>query len=123
MRLSRLRLLVAVVVPVAVAGTVGAISVTPAAAAPGCRVSYSVTNQRPGGFGANVNLTNIGDPVSGWTLTWSFGAGQQVVQAWNAVVTQSGAQVSARNATWNGNLATGAGTSFGFNGSWNNSSN
>jgi hypothetical protein len=123
MRPSRLRLLVAVVVPVAVAGSVGAISMTPAAAAPGCQVSYAVTDQWPGGFGANVILTNIGDPVSGWTLTWSFGAGQQVVQAWSAVVTQSGAQVSARNAPWNGNLATGASTNFGFNGSWNNSSN
>ncbi|MEJ3742693.1 cellulose-binding domain-containing protein [Actinomycetes bacterium KLBMP 9797] len=123
MRLSRFRLLVAVTVPLAVAATVGAVSVTGAAAAAGCRVSYSVGSQWSGGFTGNVSVTNLGDPLTGWTLTWSFGAGQQVTQAWNATVTQSGAQVSARNVGWNGSLATNASASFGFNGSWNNNSN
>jgi Cellulose binding domain len=36
---------------------------------------------------------------------------------------QNGAQVTARNASWNGNIATNGTTNFGFNGSWNNSSN
>jgi hypothetical protein len=105
---------------------VGAVTVGAAVAAnaaAGCRVTYAVSSQWPGGFGANVSLTNLGDPLSSWTLTWSFTAGQQVSQAWNSTLTQSGAQVSARNAAWNGNLATNASTSFGFNASWNNSSN
>ncbi|TDB81058.1 cellulose-binding domain-containing protein [Micromonospora sp. KC721] len=123
MRLSRFRSLVAVAVPLAVIAAVGAVSVTGAAAAAGCRVSYSVGSQWPGGFTGNVTVTNLGDPLSGWTLTWSFSAGQQVTQAWNATVSQSGTQVTARNAGWNGNLATNASTSFGFNGSWNNSNN
>jgi Cellulose binding domain len=124
MRLSGFRLLVAAAVPVTMAAAgVGVVAVTAAQAAAGCRVSYTVGSQWPGGFTANVSLTNLGDPVSGWTLTWSFGAGQQVTQAWNATVSQSGAQVTARNASWNGGLATNGGTSFGFNGSWNNSSN
>ncbi|GIJ43020.1 hypothetical protein Vwe01_63450 [Micromonospora andamanensis] len=122
-RRSWARPLVAIAVPLAVAATVSAVAVTPAAAATGCRVVYSVSSQWPGGFTGNVSLTNLGDPVSNWTLTWSFGAGQQVVQAWSSAVTQSGAQVSARNVAWNGNLATNASTTFGFNGSWNNSSN
>jgi hypothetical protein len=124
MRLSRFRLFVAAAVPAAVAvAAVGLVTATPAAAATGCRVTYSVGSQWPGGFTGNVNVTNLGDPLSGWTLTWSFGAGQQVTQAWNATVSQSGSQVTARNAAWDGNLATNASTSFGFNGSWNNSSN
>jgi hypothetical protein len=117
MRHSRLRLLVAaasVAVPVAV----GAASLTANAAAPGCRATYAVTSQWPGGFGATVNLTNLGDPITSWTLVWSFGAGQQVTQAWNATVSQTGAQVSARNAGWNGSLATNGSASFGFNGAW-----
>jgi hypothetical protein len=68
-----------------------------------------------------VNLTNLGDPLASWTLTWSYGAGQQITQAWNATVTQNGSQVTARNASWNGTLATNASTSFGFNGSWTGS--
>ena len=121
MRLSRFRLFVAAVVPVAVAATGGVVGVTAHAVADGCRVSYSVSSQWSGGFGADVSVTNLGDPVANWTLTWSFDARQRVTQAWNATVTQRGAQATARNVSWNGNLATNSSTSFGFTGSWNNS--
>jgi len=121
MRLSRFRLLVATAVPVTVAATVGLVAVTAHAAAAGCQVTYAVSSQWPGGFGATVNLTNLGDPLTGWTLTWSYAAGQQITQAWSATVTQSGSQVTARNASWNGSLATNASASFGFNGSWTGS--
>jgi hypothetical protein len=94
-----------------------------AQATAGCSATYTVTSQWSGGFNANVDLTNLGDSVTNWTLTWSFGAGQQVTQAWNAAVTQNGAAVTARNVSWNGALATNGGTSFGFSGSWNNSGN
>ncbi|WP_211272060.1 cellulose-binding domain-containing protein, partial [Micromonospora rosaria] len=93
-----------------------------AAAAPGCRVDYRITNQWGGGFGAEVGITNLGDPVNGWALTWSFpAAGQQVTQAWNATVTSAGAQVTARNVDHNAAIGTGATTSFGFNGAWTGS--
>ncbi|MFD6639052.1 cellulose binding domain-containing protein [Micromonospora chalcea] len=98
-------------------------TMTAAAAAAACRVDYRITNQWSGGFGADVTVTNLGDPVNGWTLGWSFAAGQQVVQAWNATVSQSGAQVSARDAGYNAALGTGGTANFGFNGSWNNASN
>jgi beta-xylosidase len=98
-----------------------ALNAVAAQAATGCRVDYAVSSSWQGGFGANVTVTNLGDPITGWTLTWSFGAGQQVTQAWNATVSQSGAQVTATNASYNGAIATGANTSFGFNGSWTGS--
>ncbi|SBT43221.1 cellulose-binding domain-containing protein [Micromonospora auratinigra] len=94
-----------------------------AQAAAGCRVDYAVTAQWSGGFTANVNLTNLGDPLSAWTVTWAFGAGQTVGQGWSATFSQSGSTVRASNVDYNGSLATNATTSFGFNGSWNNSSN
>ena len=94
-----------------------------ASAAIACRVDYQVASQWPGGFGANVVINNLGDPLNGWTLTWSYAAGQTVTQAWNATVTSSGGQVSATNVAHNGTVATNATASFGFNGSWNNSSN
>ncbi|GAB2583452.1 hypothetical protein Aab01nite_84780 [Paractinoplanes abujensis] len=98
-----------------------AVATGPAQAATGCSVRYTVTSQWQGGFGADVAVTNLGDPVHGWTLTWAYGAGQQITQAWNATVTQSGSQVTARNASYNGTIATGATVSFGFNGSWTGS--
>src|SRR6476620_5843628 len=49
-----------------------------AAATAGCSVNYSVSSQWPGGFGAAVTVTNLGDPVTSWRLTWAFTAGQTV---------------------------------------------
>ncbi|WP_244937594.1 cellulose binding domain-containing protein [Cellulomonas uda] len=87
-----------------------------ASAATGCRVDYVVPSQWNGGFTANVKVTNLGDAVSSWLLTWTFPAGQTVTQAWNTSLTQSGATVSARNASYNGSLGTGASAEIGFNG-------
>jgi hypothetical protein len=93
----------------------------PANAAAGCSVNYAVSSQWPGGFGANVSITNLGDPLTSWTLTWSFGAGQTVTQAWNTALTQSGSAVTARNAGYNGSIGTNGSVAFGFNGSWTGS--
>ncbi|MEU8202941.1 cellulase family glycosylhydrolase [Streptosporangium sp. NPDC049046] len=92
-----------------------------AQAATGCRVEYTVSSQWQGGFTANVNVTNLGDPVNTWRLAWTFPSGQQVTQAWNATVTSSGAQTTAANMNYNGIVATNASVSFGFNGSWSGS--
>ncbi|MFI7079769.1 non-reducing end alpha-L-arabinofuranosidase family hydrolase [Micromonospora sp. NPDC049903] len=91
------------------------------AAAAGCSVTYAVASQWQGGFGANVSITNLGDPLSSWTLTWSFGAGQTVTQSWNTTLTQSGTAVTARNVSYNGAIPTNGSVSFGFNGSWTSS--
>jgi Glycosyl hydrolase family 62/Cellulose binding domain len=116
----RARLAIVAVAGLTAGGATVALSAQAVAAA-GCAVNYSVSSQWQGGFGANVTVTNLGDSVNGWTLTWSYPAGQQVTQAWNAAVTQSGAQVTARNMSYNGAIATNANVAFGFNGSWNGS--
>ncbi|MEU8171143.1 cellulose binding domain-containing protein [Micromonospora sp. NPDC049004] len=116
---QRFILLAASTAAAVVAGTVG--TVVASAAAVGCRVDYQVSNQWQGGFGASVTITNLGEEVNGWALTWSYAAGQQVTQAWSATVTQSGAQVTARNVDYNGALATNGTASFGFNASWTSS--
>jgi hypothetical protein len=107
----------------ALVAAAGVVTATAASAATACRVDYAVTNSWQGGFGASVTINNLGDPLNGWTLTWSYNAGQTVTQAWNATVTQSGSQVTAVDAGYNGAVPTGGAASFGFNGSWNNSSN
>ncbi|GID90674.1 non-reducing end alpha-L-arabinofuranosidase family hydrolase [Amorphoplanes digitatis] len=97
------------------------VAVPAGAAAAGCSVNYAVSSQWQGGFGASVTITNLGDPLSGWTLTWSYGAGQTVTQAWNTALTQSGSAVTATNVSYNGSVATNGTVSFGFNGSWTGS--
>ncbi|GGN11691.1 endoglucanase [Actinoplanes campanulatus] len=89
-----------------------------ASAAAGCKVDYTVTSQWQGGFGADVKITNLGDPITQWNLGFSFGAGQTVTQLWNGSFTQSGAAVTVRNASYNGSIATNGATSFGFNGAF-----
>ena len=99
----------------------GLVAVNAQAAATGCRVTYTVSTQWSVGFTGNVAVTNLGDAVRGWQLTWTFASGQQVTQAWNAVVTQSGPQVTAANAGYNPDIGTNQTASFGFNGSWTGS--
>jgi hypothetical protein len=113
------RRLAAVVALFAVVAAVAALNIVSAAAAVGgCAVRYTVGSQWAGGFTASIAITNLGDPVTSWNLTWAFTAGQQLTQGWNATYAQSGTQVSARSLSYNGSLATGASTTVGFNGSW-----
>jgi len=123
MNFARPRPFLTAAVVCAVGLTGGTAVVTAASAAGGCSVTYRVGSSWPGGFTGTADLTNLGDPLTGWSLTWSFTAGQQIVQGWNAVLSQSGAQVTARNQSWNAGLATGGAVSIGFNGSWNNAAN
>lgn len=120
MRPSRLwsRAATAVAVTAVVTSTGVVATALSAHAAPGCRVAYKVTSQWPGGFGASVDVTNLGEPITAWRLTWSFAAGQTVTQLWNGSVSQAGAQVTVTNAAWNGGIGTGATTNLGFGGTW-----
>ncbi|HEU5355598.1 MAG TPA: non-reducing end alpha-L-arabinofuranosidase family hydrolase [Actinocrinis sp.] len=96
-------------------------AVTSAQAASGCQVSYTISSQWPGGFGANVTVINLGSPISSWKLSWSFTAGQSIQTLWNGSYTQSGGNVTVTNLSYNGSIGSGANTSFGFNGAWNGS--
>lgn len=99
-----------------------ALSIAPAgAAAAGCRVDYSIASQWSGGFTAAVRVTNLGSPLTSWTLAFDFAAGQKVAQGWNATWSQAGTEVSATSLAWNGNLGTNASADLGFNGSFTGS--
>ncbi|AXI90289.1 glycosyl hydrolase family 5 [Streptomyces sp. ETH9427] len=90
---------------------------TPAA----CTVSYT-TNVWPGGFTANVTVTNNGSaPVDGWRLGFSLPPGQSVVHAWNASVTPSSGAVTATAPADNPRIAAGGSQTFGFQGTYSGS--
>ncbi len=81
-----------------------------------CRIRYAA-NPWSNGFTAEVTVTNTGTGgINGWTLTYSLPAGQAITNSWNATVTTAGSAVTARNLTWNGSLAAGASTTFGYQG-------
>jgi endoglucanase len=92
-----------------------------ASAAAGCDVEYQVTSEWPGGFIADVEVTNYGQTRSGWELKWSFPNGQSINNAWNADVTVAGGAVTAKNKSYNASLPSDGSVSFGFAGSWSGS--
>lgn len=87
----------------------------PPAPAFGCRVTYRVTHQWNGSFRTDVTIANTGSvPVNGWTLNWTFAAGQAVNNMWNATYRQSGGQVSATNVGYNPAIPPGGSLLIGF---------
>src|ERR1051326_7932711 len=79
-----------------------AITTAQASAAAGCSINYSIASQWNVGFSTNITITNLGDPISSWTLKWSFGGNQQITQLWNGSFTQSGTAVTVNNLSYNG---------------------
>uniref|UniRef100_UPI0037C81F42 cellulose binding domain-containing protein n=1 Tax=Microbispora bryophytorum TaxID=1460882 RepID=UPI0037C81F42 len=88
-------------------------------------MTYTVTNQWPGGFQAGVRIVNRGTTaVKGWRLGWTYGTGQAVTQLWDGSYTQSGSKVTVTNAAYNATIAANGGSvTFGFLGRWDNGTN
>jgi cellulose 1,4-beta-cellobiosidase len=113
------RTLVAAAALVLGVGTAVAAATQPASAAAGCSVSYTVGSQWTGGFGANILITNLGSPLTSWTLAFDFpAAGQSVTQGWNGTFVQSQQHVTVTSVSYNGALGTNGTANPGFNGAW-----
>jgi hypothetical protein len=91
-----------------VGGMVGISSTTARAAGPTCNVQWSVQSDWGQAFSVNVNITNLGPAINGWTLQFTFPSGQQIQpgQSWGGTWTQSGNKVTIKDAGWNAQLAT-----------------
>src|SRR5690348_16281658 len=101
-----------------------AVAVLPAsAAAAGCSVTYQNLNAwqsspTEGGFTTTLAITNLGDPISHWTLTFTLPSGHTRTGGWNATFTGTTA-ISATDAGWNGSIVAGAtNATVGLQGSW-----
>ncbi|MEU8140843.1 glycoside hydrolase family 48 protein [Nonomuraea sp. NPDC048901] len=106
---------------VLIAGATTALTAAPASAAVACEVTYTTNDWSPG-FTASVTIKNTGDPINGWTLGFSFPTTtQKLSQGWSATWAQNNQAVTAKSLDWNGNLATGASTNIGFNGTFTGS--
>jgi len=79
-------------------------------------VTYTFVNQWDTGFQASVDIKNTGTTaVNNWTVGWAFPNAQAISQLWNATFTQTGANVSATNLSWNASIAPNATVNVGFN--------
>ena len=84
----------------------------------GCTATYKITGSWSGGFQGEVTVANTGTAATkSWSVGWSYTAGQTVTQLWNGTVSQTGTAVKVTNASYNGAIAAGGSTTFGFLGS------
>jgi cellulase/cellobiase CelA1 len=68
-----------------------------------------------GGYQAQVVVKNTGSAtLNSWQLKWTFPSGQTITNLWNGTDTQSGANVTVNNASYDGTLAPGATATVGF---------
>jgi len=87
----------------------------PPVAVPECRVRSVVHGTWPGGFIAQVWVTNTGPTtLQGWDLRFALTEGGQVVESWGADVAQTGQVVDAGSLAWNARLAPGSTMTFGY---------
>jgi uncharacterized protein (DUF1800 family) len=86
-----------------------------------CNITYRPTTQWNVGFQAEVTIMNNGPAINGWTVTWAFPANQTIYELWNGTYTQTGANVTVSNASYNANIPTGGRVTFGFNANWSGS--
>ena len=102
-----------------------ALTVVPVTSTVKCTVDYTITPQNTSAFGASITIDNTGTTAwTSWTLTWAFANGQTVSSLWNGIETQSGANVTVKNESYNGSVAAGGSlTGVGFNGTWNGTTN
>ncbi|WP_167604422.1 family 43 glycosylhydrolase [Micromonospora auratinigra] len=87
---------------------------SPPPAGGACTASYRTTNTWSGGFQAEVTVTAGSAPIKGWAVQWTLSGGQSVSQVWSGTLSTSGTTATVRDVSYNGALAAGGSTTFGF---------
>ncbi len=84
-----------------------------------CHVAYTKNSEWPGGWTAQVVITNSGTTtINGWSLTFTFPGDQKLTQNYNGGFSQSGQNATLTNASYNGLITPGANITDGFQGTW-----
>ncbi|WP_327644443.1 cellulase family glycosylhydrolase [Micromonospora zamorensis] len=106
-----LRLVTTLAVAGLLAGGV-AMAASPASAA---TAVFSVTNNWGNGYQGQITVTNdTSAQITSWRVEFDLPSSSTVSQSWNAQQSTSGGRYTFTNVSWNGTLAAGASTSFGF---------
>ncbi|AYY11566.1 cellobiohydrolase [Actinobacteria bacterium YIM 96077] len=100
------------------AGGLAAVTSVPAHAQTACEVDFQVNEwgDDQAGFTGSVTISNVGDPIDGWTLEFALPGNASLGQGWNADWSQDGQDVTASNLSWNSGIDAGGEVSIGFNG-------
>ena len=83
----------------------------------GCAAMYSIVSAWTGGFQGQVMVHATDAAIGKWTVSWTWPGTQTLAQLWSGTATSSGSLVTVENVSWNGTVAAGGSTTFGFLGS------
>jgi endo-1,4-beta-xylanase len=86
---------------------------TPPPGGAGCTATVSL-NQWTGGFVATVRVTAGSTALTGWTVSATLPGGATITNAWNVNRSGNSGAVSFTNVAYNGSVAAGQSTEFGF---------
>ncbi|SDE09710.1 endo-1,4-beta-xylanase [Glycomyces harbinensis] len=90
------------------------VTTTPPPTGSGCTATLSV--QSPWNTGATYSATvRANQALTGWRVTWTWPGSERISNAWSVQGTLTGATVTGTNAGYNGTVAAGQTTTFGFN--------
>jgi len=78
-----------------------------------CTASLQVVGTWPGGYQATVTVKAGSKAITGWKTALTLPAGG-TAQGWSGTFSQSGTTLTVANAAWNGALAAGSTTSYGW---------
>ncbi|SDH46954.1 Poly(3-hydroxybutyrate) depolymerase [Lentzea fradiae] len=79
-----------------------------------CRVG-AVINAWNNGLTSNITITNTGStPISGWSLAFTLPGGQSITSGWGTTYSPASGQVTARNVSYNADIAPNASITVGF---------
>ncbi|GAA4442222.1 cellulase family glycosylhydrolase [Phytohabitans houttuyneae] len=111
--MAKVRILLAALLALGV-GATGIVLAAPAQAA-AVTATFSKVQDWGSGYEAKMTITNgTGSTVNGWTVAFDLPAGSGVGSYWDALLTSSGNRHTFRNREYNGTLAAGASTTFGW---------
>lgn len=112
--MKRIRML-SLPVAAALVAAGGAVWLAGPAAAAGPTASFVKVSDWGTGWEGRYTITNGGTTtITSWSLSFDLPAGTTVGTYWDALLTSSGQRFTFTNRSWNGTLAPGASTSFGF---------
>jgi hypothetical protein len=84
-----------------------------------CEATWNQVNAYSGGYTAEVKVTAGPGAISGWKVSFTLPSGTTITNIWNGVNSGTSGAVSVTNMSYNGGLAAGQSTTFGFQGAGN----
>ena len=97
-------------------------TINPVSGGLACHVTYTLNSAwtaPPNGFTSQVTIANTGTTaINAWSLTFTWPGDEMITANFNGGFSQTGANATLTNASYNGTIAPGGSITDGFQGTW-----